>query len=373
MRARAVRVGGAGRGDRPVRHRSGRRRHLQHLDPGRVRRRGCRRAGRQARKPGGHQPMRLRRHHRGTRNRARSGARCGRAAHRRDRLRLHLRAVLPPGHEARHADPARAPDAHRVQPARPDQLAGRRSTPAAGRCGGTAAATPRRRAGAPRHGPRAGGALGRRARRAVAGRPESGDAGRGPDGRGDRDRPGRAGPAARAAERLRRRRCSAQQRDRHERARRRAGCGARRGAAECRRRALRGRAGHRHGRGHRHGDRRRSTPVRRPASSRPRRSSRTPEPMPSSVLDDLLAAAHRRSRADARISSLSELRREVGRMPPARRFEATLRTADRISIIAEAKRASPSAGALGLGAGLRLPSRVSRAGTPMPGSPHSRS
>ena len=73
--------------------------------------------------------------------------------------------------------------------------------------------------------------------------------------------------------------------------------------------------------------------------------------MPSSVLDDLLAAAHRRSRADRRISSLSVLRREVDRMPPARRFEATLRTADRVSIIAEAKRASPSAGALGLGAG----------------------
>ena len=196
LRARDARSGGArggaGRGDRPVRNRSRRRRHLQHLDPGRIRRRGCRGAGRQARKPGGHQPMRLRRHHRGTRNRARSGARCGRAAHRRDRLRLHLRAVLPPGHEARHADSARAPDAHRVQPARPDQLAGRRSAPAAGRCGGTAVATPRRRAGASRHGPRTGGALGRWARRAVVGRPESGHAGRGPDGRGDRDRPGRA-------------------------------------------------------------------------------------------------------------------------------------------------------------------------------------
>src|SRR6188508_864531 len=95
----------------------------------------------------------------------------------------------------------------------------------------------------------------------------------------------------------------------------------------------------------------RSTPVRRQALWKPRRSSRTPEPMPSSVLDDLLAAAHRRSRADARISSLSEVRREVGRMPPARRFESALRTADRTAIVAEAKRASPSAGALGLGAG----------------------
>ena len=73
--------------------------------------------------------------------------------------------------------------------------------------------------------------------------------------------------------------------------------------------------------------------------------------MPATVLDDLLAAARRRSRADARIAPLRELRREVGRMPPARRFEATLRTADRTSIIAEAKRSSPSAGAFDLGAG----------------------
>ncbi len=73
--------------------------------------------------------------------------------------------------------------------------------------------------------------------------------------------------------------------------------------------------------------------------------------MPATVLDDLLAAARRRSRADARIVPLSDLRRQVSRMPPARRLEATLRAADRTSIIAEAKRASPSAGAFDLGAG----------------------
>ena len=69
------------------------------------------------------------------------------------------------------------------------------------------------------------------------------------------------------------------------------------------------------------------------------------------MLDDLLAAARRRSRADARITPLSELRREVGRLPPARRLEATLRTATRTSIIAEAKRASPSTGSFEVGPG----------------------
>ena len=73
--------------------------------------------------------------------------------------------------------------------------------------------------------------------------------------------------------------------------------------------------------------------------------------MPSTILDDLLIAARQRSRADARIAPLRELRREVNRMAPARRLEATLRAANRTSIIAEAKRASPSAGAFDLGAG----------------------
>ena len=73
--------------------------------------------------------------------------------------------------------------------------------------------------------------------------------------------------------------------------------------------------------------------------------------MPSTVLDELLVAARGRSRADARIAPLADLRREVGRMPEARRFEAALRTADRVAIIAEAKRASPSSGAFELGAG----------------------
>ncbi len=67
--------------------------------------------------------------------------------------------------------------------------------------------------------------------------------------------------------------------------------------------------------------------------------------MTPTLLDSLLAAARRRSRANARVVPLAELRREVSRMPRARRFEAILRTADRVSVIAEAKRASPSEGA----------------------------
>jgi len=74
-------------------------------------------------------------------------------------------------------------------------------------------------------------------------------------------------------------------------------------------------------------------------------------PVSASVLDELLAAARQRSRADARVAPLAELRREVSRLPTARRFEATLRCADRVSVIAEAKRESPSAGTFDLGRG----------------------
>jgi len=63
------------------------------------------------------------------------------------------------------------------------------------------------------------------------------------------------------------------------------------------------------------------------------------------LLDELLAASRVRARHDARIVPLRELRREVNAMPPARRFEATLRYAGRLALVAEIKRASPSAGA----------------------------
>ncbi|MDP9243805.1 MAG: indole-3-glycerol phosphate synthase, partial [Chloroflexota bacterium] len=62
------------------------------------------------------------------------------------------------------------------------------------------------------------------------------------------------------------------------------------------------------------------------------------------VLDELLAASRVRAGRDARLVPLRELRREVGSMPPARRFEAAIRYGDRLALIAEVKRASPSAG-----------------------------
>ena len=64
-----------------------------------------------------------------------------------------------------------------------------------------------------------------------------------------------------------------------------------------------------------------------------------------SLLAELLRASQDRARRDARVTPLAELRRQVGSMPPAPRFEAALRYADRLALIAEVKRASPSGGA----------------------------
>ena len=47
-------------------------------------------------------------------------------------------------------------------------------------------------------------------------------------------------------------------------------------------------------------------------------------------------------------------------MPPARRFEATLRSADRVSVIAEAKRASPTFGSFAIGAGSGAVGEIAR-------------
>ncbi len=66
----------------------------------------------------------------------------------------------------------------------------------------------------------------------------------------------------------------------------------------------------------------------------------------SSVLDELLAAARLRVAADRRAASLSTLRRDALRLPTARRFEAAIRAGDRIAVIGEVKRASPSEGSL---------------------------
>ena len=63
-----------------------------------------------------------------------------------------------------------------------------------------------------------------------------------------------------------------------------------------------------------------------------------------SVMTPLLEASRARARHDARVTPLSELRRRAAAMPPAPRFEAALRYADRLTIVAEVKRSSPSAG-----------------------------
>jgi tryptophan synthase beta chain len=80
-----------------------------------------------------------------------------------------------------------------------------------------------------------------------------------------------------------------------------------------------------------------------------------------SVLEPLLAAARSRVRHDARVTPLRELRRQVAAMPPAPRFEAALRYADRLAVIAEVKRSSPSAGAFpAIGAGAAAVVKVAR-------------
>ena len=62
------------------------------------------------------------------------------------------------------------------------------------------------------------------------------------------------------------------------------------------------------------------------------------------ALDELVAAARVRARRDARVTPLSEVRRQVSTMAPAPRFEAALRYAPRLAVIAEVKRSSPSSG-----------------------------
>jgi tryptophan synthase beta chain len=63
-----------------------------------------------------------------------------------------------------------------------------------------------------------------------------------------------------------------------------------------------------------------------------------------SVLAPLLDASRARLRHDRRVTPLRELRRQVAAMPVAPRFEAALRYAPRLALIAEIKRSSPSQG-----------------------------
>ncbi len=80
-----------------------------------------------------------------------------------------------------------------------------------------------------------------------------------------------------------------------------------------------------------------------------------------SVLDPLRAAARTRARRDARVTPLRELRRQVATMQPAPRFEAALRYADRLAIVAEIKRASPSVPAFpAVGAGAAAAASMAR-------------
>ncbi|HYI21001.1 MAG TPA: tryptophan synthase subunit beta [Candidatus Limnocylindrales bacterium] len=81
----------------------------------------------------------------------------------------------------------------------------------------------------------------------------------------------------------------------------------------------------------------------------------------SGVLEQLVEASRRRAATDARETPLNDLQRQVARMPTARRFEAALRYSPQFAIVAELKRASPSAGQLpGLGPGLEAARALAR-------------
>jgi tryptophan synthase beta chain len=89
--------------------------------------------------------------------------------------------------------------------------------------------------------------------------------------------------------------------------------------------------------------------------------------MTHDLLDELARASRARARRASRIVPLRDLRGHVRRMPPARGFEAALRYADRLGVIAEIKRASPSTGPLnaldpGAAAAGRLASEYASAG-----------
>ena len=92
-----------------------------------ARRRGVRRAGRQARQPVGVEPLRQRRRVRGARRQRRGAAGRRRALPGRGGRRVLLRADLPSVDAARGAGAARPGRPHRVQSARPADQSGRRA------------------------------------------------------------------------------------------------------------------------------------------------------------------------------------------------------------------------------------------------------
>ncbi len=74
--------------------------------------------------------LRQRRRAGGAGGQHRSDAGAGGHVHRAGRHRLHVRAQIPPGHEARHRPAARVGPAHHLQPAGPAHQPGRRRPPA---------------------------------------------------------------------------------------------------------------------------------------------------------------------------------------------------------------------------------------------------
>ena len=142
---------------RLVRHRRRSAAHLQHLDRGDVRRRRGRRARRQARRAQRVVGIRQRRRARSARRQHQSDARAGRAVHRRDRHRLHVRAESPRRDEARGAGAQGARRAHHLQHPRPAHQSGRRAEPGDGRVPPRSGRHPGARAAAPGRAARADG------------------------------------------------------------------------------------------------------------------------------------------------------------------------------------------------------------------------
>ena len=107
--------------------------HLQHLHRRRHRAVGRGRASGQARQPRHEQPVRQRRRAGSAGREHRARRRGGGTAASSMRHRLHVRAALPPRHEARRARAPRAGHAHRLQHAGPADQPGGRRGPGAGR------------------------------------------------------------------------------------------------------------------------------------------------------------------------------------------------------------------------------------------------